>query len=203
MIEILKPDWEKMKDAVSSGNLSWQYAETKTAYHIFATNGAVAFRHKMHKTTPPSTEQDDFETNYKAKANKPTGIRAQSFAANDVEFSGNGVQKTVPKGTTENIDFKLPETLLSSGGFLLAKDAVSGDFISAHVVDVDGVYAPAGTVLKTWIVKWFIFPDRIMKIERRQAGTILKDLYLRIKYTSIGATNDPLLTVNYILERPL
>lgn len=118
---------------------------------------------------------------------------------NDFDFYGNGISGTAVKNSTTSFDFKIDkDDLYCSGGEIIVKDAECGDYIEIHVVDIDNVFGyGANAVLATYLKKWFIDYRGKNVLEVPYAGYIYKNLYLRMKYTSIGNTNDVKLAVNY------
>jgi len=114
---------------------------------------------------------------------------------------GDGVKDQVPFGTVKNIDFKIagnPKFL--SGSEFYTKNSVIGDFITVQIVDVDNILGGgAGMVVRQLINKFYVFPDQQMILELPFSGRIPKDLYLRLKYTSIGAALPVDVLCNYLL----
>jgi hypothetical protein len=124
---------------------------------------------------------------------------------NDLEaaFDSTGLV-TVTKTTTQDIDYKLTENLYLDGGELNTKDAEFGDKVTAQVIDIDNILGyGANFVVKTWLVEWGLCNMGTCKILTDYKGYVLKDLYLRIKYTSVGTTNDVKVIVNYKLHRAI
>lgn len=121
---------------------------------------------------------------------------------NQFDFAGNGTIGTATKNTTTNIDFKLPAKLWLDGGAILTKDPVFGDWFQVQIVDVDNILGGgAGQVLKNYINKWYIHPDiSLLELNGSYAGEVLKDLYIRIKYHSIGTVTDVTVAINYKLH---
>ncbi len=121
---------------------------------------------------------------------------------NKFDFAGNGVTGTATKNTTTDIDFKLPANLWLSGGEVLVKDHVFGDWFEIQVIDIDNVLGGgANVVLKTYVNKWYVHPSVFCEeLESPYAGEVLKDLYIRVKYHSTGITTDVSLSANYKLH---
>lgn len=118
---------------------------------------------------------------------------------NDFDFYGNGVHGTATKNTTTSFDFKVDkDECYCSGGEIIVKDAEHGDYIEIQVIDLDNIFGyGAGAVLATYLKKWFVDYRGKNVLEVPYAGYIYKNLYLRLKYTSIGTTNDVKVAVNY------
>lgn len=120
------------------------------------------------------------------------------------DYFEEGINGTATKNTTTSLDYKIStEDKYLSGGELITENHVWGDWIEVQVVDVDGVYYDAGTVLKQYIKKRYLCPsDCCTYVESWYAGLIKKDLYMRIKYHSVGTVNDVKVAVNYYLHIP-
>jgi hypothetical protein len=143
-----------------------------------------------------------------------TGREVQLFDA----FAYNGQYKvkargyfgTATAGTTTDIDFAIgAQDRYINGARLLAKGAAWGDSAGFLVVDKDGVYAgvlyppdtPLPVTLSQFIYTWAI-NDQVNDqganafpyVARIPAGT-----YIRVSYTSVGAT-DVQIALNALLH---
>ena len=198
----IKKIWTEFKTIVTSKDLSIQYREGTSEYNLWASDTNDEYLCFISKTDPASTDQTDFENNYKDNANSSIATLIQPFAKDSVDFKGEGKGGIVTKGTTQDIDLKLIEDMYCDGGFLFAGYAEFGDYIKAQVIDIDDVLGYGENyILKTWIEKWYVIPDQIMYVKVNQGGTIPANVYLRLKYTSIGSTNDIKFAVNYHLYK--
>jgi hypothetical protein len=209
MIEHEMASWNDFKDlVVTKKNLSLQEKTFsgggKDFYEIWAEDGNARYYCIFQKKETPDdpSDQKDYEDNHQASANWAIGHRPYPFATGDFEFNGESTGLvTATKTTTTDHDFLISESLYINGGEIITEGSEIGDTCQFQVVDVDGVYAPAGTVLKTWINKWGVYPGKSQSIETAYAGVVPAGAYLRVKYTSIGVTNDVKLVVNYRLHR--
>jgi hypothetical protein len=77
---------------------------------------------------------------------------------------------------------------LFSGSFHVAS-ATQGDTIEFEVVDVDGVLAPAGTVLTQYVDSLYVVDGERRTLASGQAAEIAAGLYLRVVYHSTGENN--------------
>lgn len=119
------------------------------------------------------------------------------------DYAENGNKFTATKDSTTDHDFKVTGTKTwINGGEFLYKNAVWGDYIEAQIIDIDNVLGlGANTVLKHYIVKRYLHPDvKCVNLELDYAGKIPQNTYLRIKYHSVGTTNDVDIAVNYHLH---
>jgi hypothetical protein len=109
----------------------------------------------------------------------------------NTSFSAQGISATAAANTTTNIDFKLNDDCFLWGGKFSCVGAVFGDTCSLQVVDVDGVYTPAGTVINNPVINWPMsgvdglqFDLTVGHCPKKMPG----NLYLRAIYTSTGST---------------
>lgn len=112
---------------------------------------------------------------------------SDGFRARLKGFSG-----TATLGQTTNIDYLVSEERYINGAQLILQNQVFGDKVNFEIVDVDDILGlGAGTVLDTFAEDWFIdssnMNQQIIKIE--YPAKILAGLYVRVKYTSTGASN--------------
>jgi hypothetical protein len=111
--------------------------------------------------------------------------------------------QTVTKNTTTDLDWQIPQTAYfgnNKQGYMdgieyYAKDAEVGDKMSFQVIDKDGLAYPAGTVLDEFGTDWAVIPDA-NTIIRLYKAKLIAGMYIRVKYTSIGTTNDIKFVVN-------
>ena len=123
------------------------------------------------------------------------------FLNNETDFDGVGVIGTAVKNTTTDIDLLVSNERLINGGLIHCENAIAGDTFSCQVVDKDGVYYPAGTVLSQWMTNWPAIPDHPFDLITEQAAKIPAGVYLRVKYTSTSTTTDVKLCVGYRLYK--
>lgn len=68
----IKTNWQNFKTLTSPKNLLVQYLDKGTFYDIFAVDGPILFQTSIKKESPASSDQTDFENNYKdVVTNKP------------------------------------------------------------------------------------------------------------------------------------
>jgi hypothetical protein len=109
-----------------------------------------------------------------------------------LQFAGAGVAQTHTNSSTTNCDHKMPGDRYFNGIEIMLKDQNWADTANMQVVDVDDIMGyGAGTVLSTFAANWR-FDDTVCNqgvFLLNYKATILKDLYLRIAYTSAGGTD--------------
>lgn len=131
-------------------------------------------------------------------------VRLRAFANTDgVFFRGSGVSGTATKTTTTNIDYNMTEDRYLNGVEIFLRNQDWGDTIKLQVVDVDGAVYAAGTVLDEFGTDWHVATDT-----ERQGPYILpypalvnSVFYIRLAYTSVGATNDVDIKANLFLHK--
>lgn len=122
---------------------------------------------------------------------------------NIFDYSENAVSGTATKNSTTSIDLKVTTTkTYLNGAEILYQNAVWGDYVVLQVIDIDNVLGyGANTVLKEYVHKRYIHPDlKYDEVELPYAGLIPQNVYLRVKYTSIGTSNDVNVAINYFLH---
>ena len=99
-----------------------------------------------------------------------------------------GIQGSIPTNTTKNIDIRVADDSLFRGIKLIAMNTTFGDTMSITVVDVDGVYSPAGTVLSAPVLNFNISTDQQLQADYESVAPfkLLGGLYIRITYVSTG-----------------
>jgi hypothetical protein len=119
-----------------------------------------------------------------------------------LNFNGMGVIGTATAGTTTNIDLALTDDNLITGAMLQCQNMTWGDSVSLQVVDVTGVYAPAGTVLSQFVTNWYVITDfeRQIDLQINYPAKLLAGLYIRVSYTSTGTTAVNV-SANYTLHK--
>lgn len=97
-----------------------------------------------------TSEYTDFDTNYKDRAGEKTYLK-------------NSWQYTAIKNSTTPAHFQLKdvagnpvESFLFQGKIIVGVNAVFDDYFMLEMVDKDGIYYPAGTVLATMIQKEYV-----------------------------------------------
>lgn len=126
------------------------------------------------------------------------------FVGAALNFNGVGILSNPEIQTTTNIDYTIPIDVLMTGAVLLVKNAAFGDHITFQVVDVDGIIAPANTVLNQFVTNWYLVEDvqKQFEFQVNYPAKIYQGLTLRLKYTSVGEVT-PELAINYILHKVL
>lgn len=133
-----------------------------------------------------------------------TVIRSEPFESPyGYFFRGTGITCTATKNTTTNCDYKLTETRKISGIHVYLKNQCFADTMKLQVVDKDGAYYPAGTVLDEYGTNWNI--DSEHESQGREimnyAAGVLVNLYLRVVYNSTCNVNDVDIKINYYLHK--
>src|SRR5258706_16046915 len=130
--------------------------------------------------------------------------RWEDVEAGKVKPYSKGIQSTISFGTTQDIDTLIADDSLVRGIQFLAKNQIYGDTITIKVIDKDGIYVGAGTVLSTPVQDWNVIADKQMQLTYDSVAPfkLLGGLYLRVTYVSGGMT-DVVIEVNFILLKIL
>lgn len=108
---------------------------------------------------------------------------------------------------TTTVDTKINDDNLIRGIQVVAKIPSFGDKITIKVVDVEGIYTPAGTVLSTPVTDYQLASDVEKQCEYESVAPMkmLGGLYVRVIYVSTGGllTPDIKVGINLIFNKLL
>ena len=114
-------------------------------------------------------------------------------APTEADYGGSsfwfGSDFTATAGATTTHDVRIDKTCLLFSGSFCAEGAATGDLISFSVVDVDGIAAPAGTVLSEYVDELRVVDGERRKLQSGQTAELLGGIYLRVTYASSGASD--------------
>jgi hypothetical protein len=102
---IIKRDWTSFKSYLVSKGEYPQMFEFADKYELFYAGGGLTFQCIIFKENPNSTDQLDFENNFKLNCNKPNSIVQSPFAAKILQNGKklykreHGIQFTLITGT--------------------------------------------------------------------------------------------------------
>jgi hypothetical protein len=122
-----------------------------------------------------------------------TAVRKKSdMDADRCKFRGQGFAFTATASSTTDHDYKFTEARLLEVPFIICKNQAWGDSLRFQVVDVDNVLGyGAGLVLDEFATDWYI--DDTSTLQMRPdvwySAEVIANLYIRVKYTSVGGTN--------------
>jgi len=69
---VIEQTWAEMKVTLIEKSFKLQYEDRINKYYLFAVDASITYECFLRKTDPASTDQEDFEDNYKDKANHST-----------------------------------------------------------------------------------------------------------------------------------
>lgn len=148
----------------------------------------------------------DYQANVAPLCNKQAGTPVQPFAVPSFDFKGGGLQFTADSnGDTVGyykINVATTTSLSIIGGNLYTVGMKMGDTVSLSVVDKDGVYYPAGTVVKAYVTGWNVSPTGDQGINTPYGIKIPGGLYIAVKYTNTNLLTDVKVGVNFFLHQP-
>lgn len=166
-----------------------QYVERPDRYDLVLPDGLIAWEITILKGTAEATE---FLADYEPLCNYSSGINLSPFATDD--YSARPAKSAIVDitGETANLDIKVTlANLFTNGGKLVGENIALGDWITIQVVDKDGIYTTAGTVLKDWGVM-LLDPSGPNEIVYPYAGSPPINTYMRLVYHKGGrGTVDP------------
>jgi hypothetical protein len=211
-------DWSAFKSNVKNKELL-RFIEREFYYTIVYEQ----FDTSISKTDPASSDQTDFETNYKSLGNKsltpqvavtsePLPFSVPSYRT---KRSKNPAWVTCPSNTETIIDFQMTSELYASGGMFLYKDAKEGDYITAEVFDTNSVIPEAYRtalceawpcvakyVIGAWLLPGSGYQSKEVNTYPLNAK-ISAGLYLRITYCASAEAGDRKAAVTYFLAKKL
>jgi len=118
------------------------------------------------------------------------GVFAPTFSAYEGSSLWVGEKFTAAAGVSTVFDYKLLNNANLFGGSVWCdSNAAIGDSMDFSVVDVDGIAAPPGTVLSTYIKSLYVVPQERRDLKSGKAAEIVAGLYLRTVYHSTGASD--------------
>lgn len=207
--------YANFKAIILKKNLAWQFDEQDDRYNLFAIDGEVRYDCAIFKANANVLGMDkedevasvaDFEANYKAASNYAIGMRCYPFSTSDMQFAGKGFNDVAAAGQETDLWFELKDGYYLTGGEYWTIGAAPGDTLQVDIVDKDGHYAPAGTVLVNppYMQEWQILPKDgvLIKFERTYAGKPPPRVFARFHYKSKGGT-DVQFFANMYLHKPL
>lgn len=138
-------------------------------------------------------------------ANGSDIVRIRAFNnADSLKFRGTGIAGTATKDASTDIDYKLTEDRFINGVQIFLKNQVWGDNLDFQVVDVDNILGyGAGVVLDQFGTSWYVDPDTCDQGDLRveYPALVLDGIYIRIRYNSVGTTDDVDVNANLFLHK--
>jgi hypothetical protein len=131
-------------------------------------------------------------------------VAVADFEKTKLNYNGKGVNTTIPKGTSVNLDYTLTDDCLLTGVWLIIGRGNYGDSLTVQVLDPNNIYGyGAGAILNTFVTNWYMPPSSATQIDIPYPAKIITGLTLRVIYTSTGTVDDPFLAINYKLHKVL
>lgn len=210
---MIRVKWPEFKPFLDAG-LPYKYVDFQDRYYIWAFDGPFSIWCRVRSDEDENGYKEDFEDNYMSGANgviNPTDAegaplaRARAFANSDgFRARFKGISGTAAQDTTTDIDYKLTEERYINGVRLIADNHVMGDKVDFQVVDVDNILGyGAGVVLDEFGKDWYLDPNVCTQpdVLVPYPAKILANLYIRLKYHSVGTSNDVDLKCNLFLHK--
>jgi len=198
----LKGDWKLIKQVLDDRKLKAQYLEFDSSYYVVAMDGSFKVWCWLNKaeTAPNSSDQKDFEDNYKAAGNSPVKEHGTLKIARGKKTPG-------ATGGVYEIKLKVPGTPGSGDGRIVKggqgwfNNHHVDDFAEIFIQDDDNILGGGsnqivGTYTDTEVDEanqgWYFEPDGCVRLDALiDAGFIPSGMYLHMKATKgDGVTND-------------
>lgn len=120
---------------------------------------------------------------------EPTKVVLTPFSMTDnYHYRGSGFNFSAPAGVTHTHDISVPEARAIDGSELWLGSQTYGCSVNLSVVDKDGLFAPAGTVLEQFAFDWNIHPNSANSQRPGYPAQVLAGLYIRIEFTNPSAS---------------
>jgi hypothetical protein len=181
-------DYVEFKTVVTSRSLFWQYIEKGNHYILFCVDNPLEFSCEIEKGTD---EAVDFETNYKADANRPLNLSTSSTTS---VFGSDGETcwGIVPSGVSEAyLEWQFDYDCYFNKMYAIIQDAewaegeATGDYVRVSV------HMPDDTKIREYSGKipcWGNQPQGWM--QGTGAGKLPAYLKLRVTYTKGPNTSE-------------
>lgn len=194
----IEVSWNEIKDFVDSRNVSLQWLDVGKSYILRAFDGAFSVSCTLRKIS--TTEVTDFEANYKnqGKDNRhPTSQVTQTLAEDDLTLRAQGEKFTATNSSTSQHLYPCDLAYALNGGEFFASNAELGDSIKIDIYDKDNVLGygtdfalPGSGFVGPDSKKWMIMPGTMQQIVDLSVSHLpAPGLYIRVCYTSVGATD--------------
>ncbi len=190
-------DWADFRKWIDGtyARLRYTWTDTGAAYIVVALDGPVFRTVGINKSDPPDAVQQDFEQHYQSNHTpfEPRSDQGLPVVAPSAYAYANEATRFVGKLYTfasgdSASDLKVEKQIRLQGGYYWVQGANPGDTVTLAVVDVDGLVAPAGTVLVEYVKSMPVAPwNHQQEIIAATAGTVPSGMYLRVSYNNVGA----------------
>ena len=208
-------DYQEFKAIANKKELFWQHVDKNTFYDIFMVDGPLKYSTIVWKTTENigginvATEEAnlaDYEASFLSTSNRRMEYRV--VPDNVFQMQADAVTDTIPFGTLKNIDFKIENhgietytTKYLAGAEIKTKNGADGDYAVSQIIDIDNVLGYGENfIIKSYVRKKFMFPDKVQTIIGTAPGAIPVGLYIRVVYHSVGTSVDPTIYINYDIK---
>lgn len=192
MARSLKVDsFDDFKTVVNTQSLRAKWVEIGSYYYLRAFDNYFEIEYELEKVSPASSEQTDFETNYKNVWVLPNVVRSVvTFGNNEwPELTGFSFTATASSNTSHEFKFLKAYQLQGASGYF--ENGVVGDYIELEVNDKDNVLgAGAGYVLHKYAETLHIIPNTYFEFKDVDLAALpAANLYCKVTYHSTGGVN--------------
>jgi hypothetical protein len=180
---------------VASLRLTW--AENDFGYDLAGFDGPVFRVASIQKSDPKSSDQEDFEQNFKVlqlpfeqrSADGGLVVSPSPYAYSSERTRFVGHLYSCGPGTT-NHDEETTKLIRLQGGYYWVRGATVGDRVSFSVVDVNNILGKGpGFVVAEYVKQLPVAPwDHQQEIIAPTAGAIPPGLFLRLSYENQGSS---------------
>lgn len=219
--KLICSSWASFKAiCITQKNLNLQYEDSGDSYYVLGPdannfNWSISIPKQIPDQNNPdqlivNPDATDFETNVKPACNFAIGNRLYPCATPDMQSDDDSTSGTFSKSpdgteTISDIWYEIVRNDYISGGEFWTVGAKRGDWLQVDVVDKDGIYAPAGTVLGVYINSRRLCPvdNYVTTFERNYWAHPPAGLYIRIRGHIFNTSSDVLFDLNLFMHKPL
>lgn len=184
--------WTALKFKI---NMPKYFIEYDSRYHIWTISEPVILYTYIQKTDPENDDQIEFESDYK---NVLAELSYFELAYPNV-LTWDNADDSGSNWAYWDVKIENKSRFLFGGNVLIDNNAIFGDYFTFQIVDVDGIYYPAGSVLSEYIPKRYVKPDLKIDIQMNlgQIKYVYENLYLRLKLTTQQTGTKPKVCAGY------
>jgi hypothetical protein len=200
-------NWLDFKNIASSRGLSIQYTQTDSSYELSLFDGGILRTCKLDILETPSSDQLDFETNFKPNGNKPIITQSSPFAAKTLSNGKklykreHGIQATLTTGSN-TVLFTVPYAWVK----IIGLEIFGGEHLDyCDLIVLDSTTGTYSTI-PNYQLNQFGYSVNIAAGEYEEENAYDADLYqdmqIKIVYNSQSAKTICII-INCVLEHYL
>jgi hypothetical protein len=186
-------DWATIKSFAQARSISIQFVQTADTYYLFAIDGPAELCSQITISSPASSDQTDFETNFKPSGNKSQPIQVQPFSSKALpngkklfkRFTGTSFALTTGSNTLTWTQSTFPWTKFVG---LEIIGASAGDTCDLFVLDTaTGTYSGVPNYPLNQFAYNANLPTEFYRHVSEYDADLYQNLQIQIVYRSVDA----------------